>query len=208
MTSSSRLAYLLGEDNFCYPSEDYLDFITPADMFNIVIANAKVQLNGLSDKVVWDMFAGIGTDSIRLARHAGKVIATEVNKETFQCLKRNVDASGSGSGIIQIFNKDCCNNKQVYTQPDVIYFDPPWGDTFQSGQTFSFNDVKLPNGWNVIDLLKEIKSRYSEAYMIIKAPYMSDVEKYIAEDGILSILTFSRQKLKYILTRPSPATRI
>ena len=200
---TSRLDYLLGEDQFVYPSDSYLDFITPFEMFNIVIANTLIQTGGLTDKVVWDMFAGIGTDSIRLARHSGRVIATEINKETFQCLKKNVEASGLTN--LQAFNRDCCSDKGVTgPQPDVIYFDPPWGDTFQSGQPFSFSDVKLTNGWTVIDLLKHIRTLYKESYLIIKSPYICDVEKFIAEESILSILTFSRQKLKYIIVGPYP----
>jgi 16S rRNA G966 N2-methylase RsmD len=200
LSQHGRIAYLLGGDSFCYPTDEYLDFITPADMFNIVISNANIHLGGLSDKVVWDMFAGIGTDSIRLARHSGKVIATELNTDTFQCLKKNVYSSGLTN--IQALNRDCCRDSiSISTSPDIIYFDPPWGDTFQSGKPFSFNDVTLNNGWNVINLLKEVKARHADAYLIIKAPYLCDVETYIAEERILSILTFSRQKLKYILVK-------
>jgi predicted RNA methylase len=169
-------------------------------MFNIILSNCNIQLGGLNDKVVWDMFAGIGTDSIRLARHAGKVIATEINKETFNCLKKNTETSGLKN--LQIVNRDCCEYKQDQNQsPDVIYFDPPWGDTFQSGQPFSFSDVSLTNGCNVIDLLKNVQARYSEAYLLIKAPYMCDIEKFIAEESVLAISSFSRQKLKYVLCR-------
>jgi 16S rRNA G966 N2-methylase RsmD len=192
--SMSRLTYLLGDENLSYPSEEYLDYVTPVDVFSIVLFNANVQLGGLSDKVVWDMFAGIGTDSIRLARYSGRVISTEINPITFNCLSKNL----AGLQNIEIHNKDC-RDMTTETEPDVIYFDPPWGDEFKTGQQFSLDDVLLNNGLSVLDIFNTVRSRYPEASVIIKTPFMCDFEKYIPEDSIKNILTFSRQKLKYIL---------
>lgn len=192
----SRLTYLLGDENLSYPSEEYLDYVTPVDVFSIVLFNANVQFGGLADKVVWDMFAGIGTDSIRLARCSGRVIATEINPDTFACLSKNLDDVSSQN--IEIYNKDCRDMK-TDADPDVIYFDPPWGDEFKTGQPFSLDSTVLQNGFSVLDIFNYARSRYPEASIIVKTPFMCDFERHIPEDSIKSILTFSRQKLKYIL---------
>ncbi len=196
--SMSRISYLLGGEDLCYPSDEYLDYVTPADLFNIVLVNAGIHFNGLSNKVVWDMFAGIGTDSLRLAKHAGIVIATEIDPDTFTCLSKNV----SGVSNITIYNRDCCDLKAFpgaqRLPPDVIYFDPPWGVTFKTGQTFSFDDIRLANGSAIPDVFLKLRESYLDSSFIIKLPFMCDFEKHIPEADIKCILTFSRQKLKYI----------
>jgi predicted RNA methylase len=190
----SRFSYLFSTEEhvLSYPSDEYLDFITPADIFNIVIVNATVQFNCLSDKIVWDMFAGIGTDSLRLSKCSGMVIATEINTDTFNCLKQNTEHTDN----IYIYNQDCFT-ANIQT-PDVIYFDPPWGSTFKTGHPFCFDDVRLDNSQTVPELFLNIRARYPEAMFIIKLPFMCDFEKYINEADIRCILTFSRQKIKYI----------
>ena len=205
MTCPSRLHYLLGSEQpltLSYPSQTYLDYITPAELFNIVIKHANIHMGGLSNKVVWDMFAGIGTDSIRLARVSGKVIATELNKDTYQCLINNIN----GLNGLNALNIDTCNTDatEIFTAlnciPDVIYFDPPWGDTFKSGQPFTFADVTLSNGKVVMDVYDDIRKNYKEAYLSAKAPYTCDMD--IPDSELLCILSFNRQKLKYYLIGP------
>ena len=60
-------------------------------------------------------------------------------------------------------------------------------------------DVKLANGVKVGDLFKKCHSKYD---MIVKVPFLcDDVEVLTMEDNILSIITFSRQKLKYVFVK-------
>ena len=143
------------------------------------------------------MFAGIGTDSLRLAKCAGLVISTEINPDTFQCLKRNTSIAKIQN--IEIHNLDCFYAKGKIGVPDVIYFDPPWGTSFKTGQPFSFDEIYLGNGQRIPDLFTITRECYPDASFIIKMPFMCDFEKYIQESDIKCILTFSRQKLKYIL---------
>ena len=192
--TDSRISYLFGDKDYIYPCDEYLDYITPAEVFNIVVQQANIHFN-LKKKVVWDMFSGIGTDSIRLAMLSGLVQCTELNVETYNCLKHNIELSGYNNIIAK--NADC--SSPVGYEPDIIYFDPPWGDTFKSGSTFTFEGVRLSNGTLITDLLM---SMYNTHDMIIKSPYMSDsLDKLINPEDIISILTFSRQKLKYIFVR-------
>jgi len=216
MTCPSRLHYLLGSEHeltLSYPSQTYLDYITPAELFNIVIKHANIHMGGLSNKVVWDMFAGIGTDSIRLARVSGKVIATELNKDTYQCLINNINAASNPSTLnpstlnpstLNPLNIDTRNTDATHMctalNPDVIYFDPPWGDTFKSGQPFTFAEVTLSNGKVVMDVYDDLRKNYKEAYLLVKAPYTCEMD--IPDSELLCILSFNRQKLKYYLIGP------
>ncbi len=209
MASPSRLHYLLGSEQhltLTYPSQTYLDYITPAELFHIVIKNANIHMGvgGLSNKVVWDMFAGVGTDSLRLASVSGKVIATEINSDTYQCLLKNIHANEECDNIDPM-NSDATEllgqpGTALNCVPDVIYFDPPWGETFKSGQPFSFSDVTLSNGKVVMDVYDTIRKNYKEAYLIVKAPYTCEME--IPDNELLCILSFNRQKLKYYLIGP------
>ena len=195
-----KITYLLGNGKYSYPSYEYLNYITPIEVFDIVLSNANIHFN-LKSKIIWDMFAGIGTDSIRLASVAGLVYSTELNTDTFNCLISNISYAKSTSLNtflnIETYNIDCCQFTK--SNSDVIYFDPPWGETFKSGMHFSFDNVKLSNGKCVLDLVKELYKSYD---LIIKVPYLCDnFETIINEEDIISILTFSREKLKYLFVK-------
>jgi 16S rRNA G966 N2-methylase RsmD len=140
------------------------------------------------------MFAGIGTDTLRMASHAGRVLATEINPETFACLLKNTINESN----IEVFNRDCCSCLNMNFQPDVIYFDPPWGESYKTGQSFSFTGVLLSNGQEITVLFEKVRKCFPDASFIIKTPFLCDFEKNLNEDDIKYILTFSRQKLKYI----------
>jgi hypothetical protein len=84
--------------------------------------------------------------------------------------------------------------------PDVIYFDPPWGDTFKSGHPFTFAEVTLSNGKVVMDVYDDLRKNYKEAYLIVKSPYTCEMD--IPDSELLCILSFNRQKLKYYLIGP------
>ena len=136
---SSRLIYLLGSQHKQWKfSECYLNYITPEIVANVVISTAIEYFDGLVDKVIWDMFAGIGTDAIRLAVVSGKVICTEINKNTFEDLQYNVQSNKLEN--IQLLYGNCFDFiKKI--DCNIIYFDPPWGSTFQSGSDFDFSTV-------------------------------------------------------------------
>lgn len=86
--TDSKLNYLLGEEHYkwTYTEDDYLSFITPNIIIDKIIDLAKEHFNGLNDKVLWDMFSGIGSDGLRFASHAGKVICSEIDKDRYNDL--------------------------------------------------------------------------------------------------------------------------
>ncbi len=199
---SSRLTYLLGSQHEQWKySEPYLAFITPEIIANVVIAAAVEYFDGLVDKVVWDMFAGIGTDAIRLARVSGKVICTEINKDTFEELESNTRTMDMDN--MKLLCGDCADFISSI-DCDIIYFDPPWGDTFQSGMDFDFSNVILNNGKSVLELVKDIQKK---GHIIIKSPFSSDsFEKILNPDDIIGISAFRQQKLKFIFVRGGTST--
>jgi predicted RNA methylase len=178
--------YLFGNDQdlWQYPNDKYLSFITPDSIIKIIIKNANKIFN-LHDKVIWDPFAGIGTDSIRFSKICGKIISSEIDKETYQFLNVNMD-------IFKVYNAKTFNEdtlKIKFHAADIVYYDPPWGDTYIKDQPYTFNQ-------EFKDLFLKLHSRY---HIIAKIPYLCfDIEETVHDDNILSIYTFSKQKLKFI----------
>jgi predicted RNA methylase len=192
-SAASKLYYLLGQDyrNWSCADEQYYSYITPHIIMQKIIDLAKEHHQGLLDKVIWDMFAGIGSDGLRLALQTGKVICTEIDDDRFKDLQKNYAVLGCNN--VQLIHGDCCDSD---TNCDIVYFDPPWGDTFRSGRTFNFSDVILSNGKCVLDLAIKIHQKHK---MIIKAPIMcNSFEDAFESDSIKRIFTFTQQKLKFL----------
>lgn len=190
-----KLHYLLGDNyrNWSCSDTQYHSYITPDVIIRKIIELAKEHYQGLTDKVVWDMFAGIGSDGLRLAYHAGKVICTEIDESRFRDLTENYTVSGCNN--VELIHGDCTNLRQPI-RCDIVYFDPPWGDTFRSGAPFDFKDVILSNGTCVLDLAKEVHRKDN---MIIKVPLTCNTfEEAFDDQDIQRIFTFTQQKLKFL----------
>ena len=90
--------------------------------------------------LLWDMFGGIGTDSIYLSRYFN-VIVTEIDRTVHDLAVKNVRTFNKTN--INLVNDNCMSmiNK---INPNIIYFDPPWGTAYKSRtKNFDFNDVYL-----------------------------------------------------------------
>jgi len=197
MQDESRLYYLFGPEYQTWKCSDdsYYSFITPMIIIDKIIELSKEHFLGLDDKVIWDMFAGIGCDGLRFAKHTGKVIMTEVRPDTYQDLKQNTVASGLSN--VEIYNRDCCTTD---IPCNIIYFDPPWGDSFQSGEPFCFDNVLLPNGKPILELAKELAKHHC---LIIKSPISSDSFEDLFPTQVTEVFTFTQQKLKFLfVTNP------
>lgn len=191
---SSKHHYLFGNNNdWQYPNEHYLNYVTPLSVSQILVNEAN-QLFNLSDKIIWDMFAGIGTDAVRFAPVSGKIICSEIDNETYQCLNVNMELFNINN--ISTYNENCCNaNHKV----DIIYYDPPWGQHYISGNDFDFDNVLLTPEITVTDLLTKL---YQNHNIIVKAPYLCNtLDKVFHKEDILRILTFSQQKIKFYMVR-------
>lgn len=195
----SRLYYLFGPEyqNWKCHDSKYYSFVTPMIIIDMIIELAKEHFLGLDDKVIWDMFAGIGCDGLRFAAHTGKVIMTEIVPETYQDLLDNAKALKLSN--VEMHNLDCCS---ADIPCNIIYFDPPWGDSFHSGETFCFENVSLPNGQSILELAKRLAKHH---YLIIKSPISSDSFEELFQSQIAESFTFTQQKLKFLFIRPEKA---
>ncbi len=189
---TNKLVYLFGEKHESWKYEkNYLSFVTPYLISSKVshIANEKLDL---SNKVIWDMFAGIGADSIYFSKYSKSVISTEINKTTYQHLCDNIDTFNCNN--ITTINSDCC---LIDNGADLVFFDPPWGSTFISGNTFKFEELVLLNGVKILDLAEKVFDKYKT--LIIKSPLKCESFEVLFGSHITSIWTFKNQKLKFLL---------
>ena len=185
---NSKLIYLFGKDHekWVY-SDTYLPYVTPEIIANNVIKSANEHFNGLVDKVLWDMFAGVGTDAIRFSKVTGRVICTEICKNTYKNLLTNI-AKHKVKNVIP-HNIDC---KGFNVGCDIIYFDPPWGETFKSGVDFQFSK-------DILDVALEAHKR---AALIIKSPFScTSFEDIFDQSDIIPVHGFRQQKLKFLYIR-------
>jgi predicted RNA methylase len=194
----SKLKYLFGKsyNDWSYTDssagDQYLMYVTPDIIARQVVksSNARFQLR---NKVVWDMFAGIGTDTLRFSQISGKVVSTEIDPLIFENLKKNVTSLQDRTNI-EIHNMDCCEYEKN-AEIDVVYFDPPWGSTFRSGSHFSFDNVALANGEKVLDIAKRLHQKYP---MIIKSPAMCYSFEDLFSTEQITTQVYYKQKLKFL----------
>ena len=204
MATRSREVYVFGNGKpLKYPFQKYLTYATPHSIAEIVFQSANEQLE-LGDKVVLDMFAGVGSDSLQLAKWAGRVDALEVHGETYGCLHTNVESSGRLNVKPHRENALTWNTSGV----DVVYVDPPWGVLYNKHRPFAFLDVSLgDNGQTIGSLLKEL---YTKHALVLKVPYNAGDISYLfsEQDGterIRHIITFERQHLRFYIIASPPS---
>lgn len=192
---ASKLTYLFGPkaEQWTFDPE-YLPFVTPFQIrWKIVeLSLAILDLNS-RETVLWDMFAGIGTDSMEFSPHVKRVICTELNKSTYDNMMKNI--SNFEFKNIETYNIDCCS--RTFKKANVVFFDPPWGETYVSGKDFDFKDVTLADGTNVVDLAHKIHSKYGT--MIIKSPYESSTFEVEFDKYVKKIVAFPKAKLKFLI---------
>jgi 16S rRNA G966 N2-methylase RsmD len=193
MDFDKKLYYLFGEKYELWEKVDkFLTYVTPYSVSQMVASLAKE--NYKKSKVLWDMFSGIGSDYVNFAEHF-TMIGTEIDEEIFKCLSSNVQLSNHSEKNI-IINADCCKAESDINA-DIVYFDPPWGSDFVSGEDFDFNKVKLDsNDQSVMNLAERIVEKYTN--VIIKSPISSNSFDLKFKDRIRKRYLFSKQKIKFL----------
>lgn len=175
---------------------EQLPYTTPAYIADKVSALVyKFYSPSNKEPVIWDMFSGLGGDAIPLAQRGCKIYCTEINTKIFGLLNKNVEAHGLISEI-QTFRADSVEKLNVL-EADIIYFDPPWGETFNPYREFSFNNVKLDNGHNIIELLRKVHNKTKN--IIIKSPLNCHTFESLDFLQIKRTYTFPKHNLKFFL---------
>ena len=93
-------------------------------LYNIGVEAAAISKND----VVFDLYCGIGTISLFMAKYAKKVYGIEIVEEAIEDAKENAKLNKVGNtefiaGDVELILDDLINNKKVI--PDVIMIDPP-----------------------------------------------------------------------------------
>lgn len=93
-------------------------------LYNLGIQMAQITKND----VVFDLYCGIGTISLFMAKYAKKVYGIEIVKEAVESAKENAKINGITNteffaGDVEIILDDLINKKLV--KADIVMFDPP-----------------------------------------------------------------------------------
>lgn len=114
---------------------DYVFKISPLSFYQVnpvqaeKLYNIGVEAAAISkDDVVFDLYCGIGTISLFMAKYAKKVYGIEIVEEAIEDAKENAKLNKVGNtefiaGDVELILDDLINNKKVI--PDVIMIDPP-----------------------------------------------------------------------------------
>jgi hypothetical protein len=168
--------------------------ITPAYISRTIAKLASEKYPDIAG--IWDMFGGIGGDTIPLSEYFDTFV-TEINPTTFEFLSENC---GKFHGPYQIVKEcsDCVKFLDTDMPIDInmVFFDPPWGESFRTNEIFDFRDVILDNDMNVVELLKKVLDKYE--YVIIKSPLTCDTFDEILAEHKPEIFRFKKHKLKFL----------
>lgn len=158
---------------------------------------------------IWDMFAGIGTDSVYLSQYFN-VIASELSPTVYQYARNNLDNFGCSN--VNLININCVSLLTRIT-PDLVYFDPPWGENYNSRRkSFDFGQVminyplandslpQIPKKISCLDLINYIYQNLSQN-LIIKSPLNSDSYERLFGSKIIYIHKCHKKNLKFIYVK-------
>lgn len=93
-------------------------------LYNIAVEKAKIS----KDDVVFDLYCGIGTISLFMAKYAKKVYGIEIVEEAIDSAKENARTNGIDNtefiaGDVEEVLNDLINTKSII--PDIVMVDPP-----------------------------------------------------------------------------------
>lgn len=93
-------------------------------MYNLGIEKANIT----KDDIVFDLYCGIGTISLFMAKYSKKVYGIEIVEEAIEAAKENakinhVENTKFIAGDVEVILDDLVNNKKII--PDIVMVDPP-----------------------------------------------------------------------------------
>ena len=120
------------------------------------------------ETTIWDMFAGIGRDSVTFLKAQWVVHSSEQDPATFSILEKNMVSHTDPSSQYTLYNVDCTTIDIV---PTICYMDPPWGPTFLPNTNFDFSKIVI-SGIPVLTIIRELLTKVQ--YLVIKTPWNCD----------------------------------
>ena len=152
-----------------------------------------------------DACANIGVDTIifRLMYPYADITAIELNKNTFNALKQNMDnisqITSQYCKEVKVLNMDCLD--YIYTYPtSILYVDPPWPENYKQGKI----NLTL-SGKNLGDIINEMLN-VNECIVIAKLPFNFDQDAFEYQIGDATIHYYNiytngkNPKISYILS--------
>jgi 16S rRNA G966 N2-methylase RsmD len=201
-----NIEFLLGSNHKEWHYEPkYLIYITP-QYISQKLGELIIKKYGPVGQI-WDMFSGIGTDTINIYGaflKAGfcetKFICTEIDQETYENLKRNCEKFFLDP-VSTVINTDCVMHLSYLTVNDadpetLVYFDPPWGDNYDQERDYDFRGQKLSNGVDIADLSIEVHRKFKN--IIIKSPRNCNTFEELFGDSIKSVYRFPKLKFLFL----------
>lgn len=135
----SKMHFIYGQEYIEDKIGDVKYQISPLSFYQVNPEQTKklydlaLEYAGLTGKeAVWDLYCGIGTISLYMARNAGKVYGVEIIPEAIEDAKKNAKLNGfnnteffvgAAEEVLPAFYKNNSGNDML--TPDVIVVDPP-----------------------------------------------------------------------------------
>lgn len=150
---------------------DYETTFSITDEKTANIISKIIKLKYPNTKIVADMTANVGGNTLNFAKYFNKIYSIEYNKNTYDMLNNNIKVYGFKN--IETFNEDANNfNKNA----DIYFYDPPWtGILYKS---IDYLDLFL-GGKNIVDTM------YSN--FCLKAPSNYNINKLVSKFKNISI---------------------
>lgn len=113
----------IGKTQFLIGAESF--FQTNIEMLKILLEDMTKSILLDKNKIIADLYCGVGTFGILLAKKVSKVIGVESSKENISFLKKNIELNNITN--FHIRKGDCRKliDSVLKTSPDVLIFNPP-----------------------------------------------------------------------------------
>ena len=145
-------------------------------------------------QTLWDPFGGTGLDTVSFSKYYD-TITTELDAELFECLRQNVTRFHASDHRYEVLCADATVYRPTRTV-DLIYLDPPWGETFRTGEVFDLMQIKLQNQTSVMDYIEDLRQHVTKN-MIIKSPIKNDNFREVWGDRVKWEVQFEKFRLKF-----------
>jgi hypothetical protein len=118
---------LIDEDSYKYiSSKEVASIIT-----RIICVHLTLLKKIVSQCVIIDYTAGCGGNTLSFCKTFKSVIGIEMSPERVLYLRHNINLYGfSNATIINDDSTHYNNELMTFTNPDIIFIDPPWGDNW------------------------------------------------------------------------------
>ena len=161
---------------------------------------------------ILDYTAGCGGNILSFSSNFKKVVGIEINELRCNFLKNNLQLYNINNA--QIINMDAKNyndNIMCELNPDIIFIDPPWGNTWNKkniNHRINFSSYDIFENFVIDIFLKfELQNKFNK-YVVLKLPKNYDIEflyntitKYNFNNSSISIYLYIMNKMLILVLK-------